>query len=390
MQRAWVKSIILTKVLKKFMGKLGSFCSGPAVLRRGKYNGEGFASEGLLLGLGIHHSLAGKIAWAMNMGVSEATKEQYRTAVKHISRVEQKLGIKLDLPWNVGKTLNYVGFLMTERNCASKTIGCYLSGIRMLHLCNGQDPACLRPQIVNLVLKGQEHHEEARATLEGKPKRVAVTVQVLKLILRKIKEAKMSGEMKSRIWLVCCLMWNGSLRVSEVLCKHERNYDPLTTLCGGDIECRKLEVSPGVFSEILKYHIKSPKERRIGNGVKLEIFANGSFCCPVRAWKAWSGKRGMKEGKPVFMDDERKCFTGKAFNQILSKLTSCITEGTDGVIRSHSFRSGVATEMGQMGFSEQEIMAQGRWSSQAFKNYTKMGIVKRLRLAEKMKNLVCK
>ena len=97
----------------------------------------------------------------------------------------------------------------------------------------------------------------------------------------------------------------------------------------------------------------------------------------------------LQKGKPIFMDTEQKCFTGKAFNSILSKLTRCLTEGSDGLIKSHSFRSGVATEMGRMGFSEQEIMAQGRWSSQAFKCYTKLGMVKRLELAERMRNLVC-
>ena len=356
----------------------------------GKYNGEGFANEATLLGLGLHHSLAGPMARSMNMGTSKATKDQYMTAVKHIGRAEKELGIELNLPWNVGQTLNYVGFLLEKRNCSSKTVGSYLSGIRMLHLCNGQDPKCLRPDMVNLVLKGQEHYEEARATLEQKPKRVAVTVQVLKLILRKIKEASMPAELKTRLWLICCLMWNGSLRVSEVLSRQERKYDPLPTLCGGDIECIKVEVSPGIKTEILKYHLKSPKERRIGNGVKLEIFANDTFCCPVKAWKAWSGKRDIKEGRPVFMETSRRCFTGTAFNRILTQLTKCITDGTDGVIRSHSFRSGMATEMGKMGFSEQEIMAQGRWSSQAFKSYTKMGLVKRLKLAEKMKSLVDK
>ena len=363
--------------------------SGPRKMRLGKYHDEGFASEGSLMKLGLHQALAGPVAKAMNMGVSKSTKDQYRTAVKHIERAEKTLGLSLNLPWNVSQTLNYVGFLLEFRNCSSKTIGCYLSAIRMLHLCHGLDPASLRPNIVGLVLKGHEHHEEARATLERKQKRVAVTVQVLKLLLRKIKEAEMTGELKTRLWLICCLMWNASLRVSEVLSKQEREFDPLTTLCEGDVECAKIEISPGRYKEILRYHIKSAKERRIGNGIKLEIFENGSFCCPVRAWKVWRAKVVMKEGQPMFMDTEQKCFTGKAFNKILSKLTLCLTDGTDGMIKSHSFRSGVATEMGRMGFTEQEIMAQGRWSSQAFKSYTKLGMVKRLQLAERMRSLVC-
>ena len=81
--------------------------------------------------------------------------------------------------------------------------------------------------------------------MEQKPKRVAVTVPVLKLLLRKIRESAMTEEKKTRLWLISCLMWNASLRVSEVLSKREKEYDPLTTLCEGDVECVSVEVSPG-------------------------------------------------------------------------------------------------------------------------------------------------
>ena len=371
-----------------FLGFMHKPVIGPKTMIRGKYNAEGFARKEAMLDLGVHNKLAGPIAAAMNMGTSKATKDQYSTAIRHVDRVEKELGVNMHLPWDVTKTLNYVGFLLEVRKCSAKTVGCYLSGIRMWHLCNGFDQTCLRPDIVNLVLKGREHFEEAKKTLEGKPKRVAMTVPMMKLLLRKIRESEMSGELKTRVWLISCLMWNGSLRVSEVLSRTENEFDPLTTLCAGDVNCKT--IANGVEDvEVLQYHIKSPKERRIGNGVKLEIFANGSFCCPVRAWKAWMRKVTLKEGQPVFMKTSIKCFTGKEFNRILTTLLSDLTEGTDGFVKSHSFRSGVATEMGRMGCSEEEIMAQGRWSSQAFKAYIKMGSLKRIQLAAKLRKIVC-
>ena len=341
-----------------------------------------------MLGLGVHDRLAGPIAVAMNMGTSKATKDQYRTAIRHAERVQQELGVGMELPWDVTKTLNYVGFLLEIRKCSAKTVGCYLSGIRMWHLCNGIDQACLRPDIVNLVLKGREHFEEARKTLERKPKRVAMTVPMMKLLLRKIRESDMGSEMKTRIWLISCLMWNGSLRVSEVLSRTENDFDPLTTLCAEDVNLSKIN-NGGETMEVLQYHLKSPKERRIGNGVKLEIFENGSFCCPVRAWKAWTKKVTLREGQPVFRKSDVKCFTGKEFNRVLTKLLGDMTKGTDGLVKSHSFRSGVATEMGKLGCSETEIMAQGRWSSQAFKVYIKIGSLKRIELAAKLRSIVC-
>ena len=138
---------------------------------------------------------------------------------------------------------------------------------------------------------------------------------------------------------------------------------------------------------LVRIHLKSPKERRVGNGVKLEIFENGTFCCPFKAWNKWVKKVTLKQGKPVFLEGQ-KCFTGQEFNRILTELTGPITKGTDGLIKPHSFRSGVASEMGKRGFSDSEIQAQGRWSSQAFKAYMKLDRLKRLKFTSRIAEMI--
>ena len=72
---------------------------------------------------------------AANMAISENTKSQYRTAVRHIERIETELGIDMSLPFDLGKTLNYVGFFFNDRKCSSKTVSQYLRGMRILHSC---------------------------------------------------------------------------------------------------------------------------------------------------------------------------------------------------------------------------------------------------------------
>ena len=96
----------------------------------GKYNPVGFANEEAILGLGVHYSVAGALAAAVNMGTSKATKDQYATAIRHVARAEECLGVKMQLAWNLSSTLNYVGFLLENRNCSARSVGCYLSGIR--------------------------------------------------------------------------------------------------------------------------------------------------------------------------------------------------------------------------------------------------------------------
>ena len=92
-------------------------------------------------------------------------------------------------------------------------------------------------------------------------------------------------------------------------------------------------------------------------------------------------------GAPVFME-KGVCFTGQDFNKILTHFTEEITNGSDGVIKPHSLRSGVASQMGIRGFTDSEIQAQGRWSSQAFKAYLKLDQVKRLLFTERIDNII--
>ena len=107
----------------------------------------------------------------------------------------------------------------------------------------------------------------------------------------------------------------------------------------------------GNVRTILEVQIKSPKEQRIGTGVKLEIFDNGTFLCPVKAFQNWISLSGMPtEGLPLFRDEFGYCYTGASFNKDLSIMTSVLTEGTNGLIKPHSFRSAIATEMAKRGF----------------------------------------
>ena len=304
-----------------------------------KYNDEGFASSEGFSAMGAHPKYCDLLSGATNLALSKQSKAQYKTAVNHIDRVENLLNTDMSLPFTVPKTLNYVGYLLDSRGCSAKTVGQYLSAIRMLHLCKGHDPSCLRPNIVSLILKGREHFEEAQKTLQQKPVRIPVTFQVMKYLKRVLRESDYGTELKLRLWAIFCLMWSASLRVSEVLSRDRDSFDPLTTLCSEDVEILS-EHLMGQEKKLIRLHLKSPKERRIGNGVKLEIFENGSICCPVRAWMKWSSKVELKQNQPVFMESRNECFTAAAFNRIVSSLTANLTDGTDGILRSHSFRAG--------------------------------------------------
>ena len=176
-----------------------------------KYNTEGFVETSVFHELAVSEKYINLLSESANMALTKNTKSQYKTAIRHIERIDSELKLDMSLPFTVGKTLNYVGYLFENRGCSAKTVAQYLSGIRMLHLCKGFDVDSLRPPIVDLILKGREHWDNVQKTLNNKPRRVPVTVKVLKFLKRSISETNWDPEKKLKIWLICCLMWNGSL-----------------------------------------------------------------------------------------------------------------------------------------------------------------------------------
>ena len=84
------------------------------------------------------------------------------------------------------------------------------------------------------------------------------------------------------------------------------------------------------------------------------------------------------KNKSLFRTESGANFTGRDLNKELADLTKDIIEGTTEIIKSHSFRSGMATEMRLAGFCDIQIMAAGRWSSLDFKAYCKLPGSKRL------------
>jgi hypothetical protein len=79
-------------------------------------------------------------------------------------------------------------------------------------------------------------------------------------------------------------------------------------------------------------------------------------------------------------------------NIVMKQLLGPFTDPTIGFFGTHSFRIGIASMLGQIGFEDQEIMATGRWSSRVFERYLKLARTKRQlahKSISKLKQLNC-
>lgn len=137
--------------------------------------------------------------------------------------------------------------------------------------------------------------------------------------------------------------------------------------------------------KFLSISLKSPKEAKSNKlAIKVEVFETKDKYCPVEAFRSYELGFGVLHRKNAVF---RKDFSGDSFCQRFfnDKLKFFFKPYISyGSLSGHSFRSGLSSLLGEAGFSDDQIMAIGRWSSDAFLNYVKSGRLKRCRNAEKI------
>ena len=88
--------------------------------------------------------------------------------------------------------------------------------------------------------------------------------------------------------------------------------------------------------------------------------------------------------KPFFLNKSFKGYVGREFNSKLSLLTNDVTENTNSVVRSHSLRAGVPSELAKRGADPSQIQGVGRWNSNARKDYCKLERKKQMIITNKL------
>ena len=85
------------------------------------------------------------------------------------------------------------------------------------------------------------------------------------------------------LWFAMSAMFYGSLRLHEIFPKKKTEYDPSTTLLRKDIKLKTVYIE-GSPVEVILIDLKIPRDAR-GSSVRVELFANGTKSCPVKAYK---------------------------------------------------------------------------------------------------------
>ena len=282
----------------------------------------------------------------------------------------------LSLPWTERKAAIYIVWAAKEKKWAASTLEQYLSAIKSAHRRNGFPVDWETFQVKNM-LKGFKNLAEPRT------QRLPITPAIMWKLWDALKAAKLPIMEKRLIWAVCTMLYAGSLRGGEVLGEEEKCFDENKTLLGKDVTIKEMCIGKEKV-KVLIAKIKNPKEMAGRGFLNVEMFETKSFTCPVKAVEKLRAARNEKQNEPFSIRAKGKILTISKFNKVLQVLLKDILKYEEGTISSHSFRSGVATAMARAGYQDNEIQRVGRWRSDAFLKYLKLGRSSRLEQQRKL------
>ena len=342
---------------------------------KGKYSDEGPFSKQDMLKLGVPERFALTFAKAMNGSRARNTWRQRRSVMKVIGNCSLDTGMQLHFPWGSEELQIFIGWCI-EETLQANTIQQYVSNVRSLHKEMGLEMSEEKWGLLRQIIQG--HGNLSQKGLG----RVPMTPELLLTLKHRIKEANMPLVEKRLVWTVCTALFQGSFRIGEILSATTTNFCPTTSLMGADVVLDRVAVGSSTTAELMKFRLKSPKETRGRKDVWVEMFDLGPDCfynC-MAAWRKWRAASvvPLEASKPVFRREDGTLLTAKQLNRMLKQLLVADVDYEGGTVATHSFRAGLTSVMGKLGYSNEEIQRQGRWRSDSFLAYLKLGRAERV------------
>ena len=335
----------------------------PTAIKAGKYGPGGEYVEGVLDGFDIPTELKGVLVGSLNASLSKRTWAAYSTAYRMFNKSLSEYDIPAPSVITVRHLLVFVGWLLVTGKAAS-TARSYISGVRKVAEARGNKFTEEDISLVMAAIKGKANMEVQ------KPFRQLMTVQLMITLKQKLAAAKgpqWSRHNKRLFWLLAVSLFWSSCRGGEMAMETETEFDPNNNLLWEDV---RMEAD----GQSVTLTLKAPKEVKGMKVVQVELTQVGGDLCPLEAWRKFRGvnKLGESPGMPVFRWESGRNLTLSRMNGLMKGFLEGVVDYQQGNLGIHCFRNAIPTLMKQLGYNDEAIKAQGRWSSEAFQRYTKM------------------
>ena len=323
-----------------------------------KYGEEGIVADDLLGDVELPPEVRGLAVKAANASLSASSHTAYNTALRKYRTCLESYGMSEMWPVDRASQITFVTWALEVQGLAPTTVRSYLSAISKMNAIRTGKPMAI-DEVAVMIMKGSEHNRPAR-------KKVCMTVQSMAVLKQRIESSKFGRAVRDLLWACATTALAGCMRMGELLQSVKKgSKQPSGGLLMKDV-VRKEVVVEGRQLVIYELLIRAPKERKDGSDVTVELFGLNSPVCAVAALdRHMEWMKGRGGDQPVFVFPEGNAMTKPNFQKLLRKLLLGLPGYED--VGTHSFRRGVPTLMARAGFSQEEIMRQGRWSSQVSK-----------------------
>ena len=329
--------------------------------------------------LGLPQNVIDDLEEAAKHSLAIKTWSSYKTAEKSLIMFCKLEKVMFKLPLTEAILVRYIHWLVYTKGKRVSTVSSYLAGIRKMHVMRGMEAPVLRTEIVKMILTGRKNMEDSQRLRQGGQERQPVTPDILELIKARLRDWDTNGRDKCTVWTVATLLFHGAFRGGELLCRQKSEFDPAFTLLRSDIKVTADSSVRGL--ETVQVRLKAPKERKDNRAVIVDVYQADTSICPVRAVKKWmAATANYQPDQPAFRLADGSPLTASLFNRILDDRLSGYLENCK--ISAHSFRSGAASMMASLGYSDKDVKAVGRWSSRAFELYVKLPRTQRIQAAK--------
>ena len=282
----------------------------------------------------------------MSASLTEASQAAYTRAWVHFKNFLAETSLSLTFPVPVDHLVAYISYLF-DQNYAASTITSFVSAISFVHKITDYPDPGEKPLIKKLLLGCRK----LKATSDG---RLPISIDILLDILRASSITISAVFARKRFQAMCALAFHALLRVGEMTAS-KNNLS---------IGCILLE-KDAVSINFATY------KHSAGSRAILRINAKSTNDCPVLALREYLALRGRSSG-PLFITTSGEEVPRQVFTaELKSALEFAGVQSNR--FTSHSFRIGGATHMAINGASDAQIRQAGRWASNAFLSYIRIG-----------------
>jgi hypothetical protein len=306
----------------------------------------GGCTRELLNNLQLPDDVAESLVEFGNMGVAKSTWKSYNSAKHMLMKCAKETKNCMELPLAEREILIFIDWLARHRHLKGSSVNSYLSGIRQMHIVMGIPPPAIRSGLVKLVLKGITNRDNIASRSEHLSGRLPITFNVMLLLKRLIERLELSTKDKAMVWAVATVAFAGAFRISEILCKTESTFDPDFDLLGSSVTFsydNKMQVTA-------HFTLKCPKESKSSKVTTVDLFQNDGTLCPIAALRNWDKGCPHAPQLPFFCFEDGTPLTGAKMNTLLDKTLGLYTDKSIGKFTTHSFRIGLASELGRLGY----------------------------------------